>query len=64
MLVVMASRTTDGGVDKATAPPLPEPQANATPKPYIDHFKVRVRVLWVLWMGLHASSALKMPLIE
>ncbi|KAI0741883.1 hypothetical protein C8Q80DRAFT_163182 [Daedaleopsis nitida] len=35
----MASRTTDGGVDKATAPPLPIPQANAAPEPYQNHFK-------------------------
>ncbi|RDX54263.1 hypothetical protein OH76DRAFT_1078242 [Lentinus brumalis] len=35
----MASRTTDAGIDKSTAPALPEPQANANPEPYTKHFK-------------------------
>lgn len=38
----MASRTTDAGIDKSTAPALPEPQANANPEPYAKHFKVRL----------------------
>ncbi|KAI0641941.1 hypothetical protein C8Q79DRAFT_986467 [Trametes meyenii] len=35
----MVSRTTDGGVDKSTAPPLPDPQANVVPEPYTKRFK-------------------------
>ncbi|KAI0731178.1 hypothetical protein C8Q76DRAFT_717900 [Earliella scabrosa] len=35
----MVSRTTDACIDKDSAPPLPEPQANATPDSYVKHFK-------------------------
>ncbi len=46
----MASRTTDAGIDKSTAPALPEPQANANPEPYTKHFKVR-EVMGMVYTG-------------
>ncbi|KAI0367052.1 hypothetical protein BV20DRAFT_971165 [Pilatotrama ljubarskyi] len=35
----MSTRTTDAGIDKSKIPPLPDPQANVVPQPYINHFK-------------------------